>query len=88
MQDIESPCLNSRLYIDTLLMLLLMRCASNFATPRALVYLKGDLPNWRLKRALELLEADLTKKPSLVELARPLRIHPTSFCRASNSRPD
>ena len=36
-QEIEAPGLNSRLYIDALLMLLLthlMRCASNFATPR------------------------------------------------------
>jgi AraC-like DNA-binding protein len=84
-QEIEAPGLNSRLCIDTLLMLLLthlMRCASNFATPRQRVYVKGGLPNWRLKCALELLEADLTKTPSLAELAAPLRLHPTSFCRA------
>jgi AraC family transcriptional regulator len=84
-QEIEAPRLNSRLYIDTLLMLLLtqlMRCASNFATPRQPAYVKGGLPIWRLKRALDLLEADLTKTPSLAELARPLRLHPTSFCRA------
>ena len=83
--EIEAPGLNSRLYIDSLLMLLLtylMRCASNFATPRQPVYVKGGLPNWRLKRALELLEADLPKTPSLAELAGPLRLHPTSFCRA------
>jgi AraC-like DNA-binding protein len=85
MQEIEAPGLNSRSYIDTLLMLLLtrlMRCASNFATPSQRAYVKGGLPNWRLKRALELLEAGLTKTPSLAELARPLRLHPTSFCRA------
>ena len=85
MQEIEEPGLNSRLYIDTLLMLLLtglMRCASNFATPLRPVYVKGGLPNRRLKRALELLEADFTKTPSLAELARPLGLHPTSFCRA------
>ena len=84
-QEIEAPGLNSRLYIDTLLMLLLtrlMRCASNFATPRQPAYVKGGLPNWRLKRALELLEADHTKTPSLAELAGPLRLHPTFFCRA------
>lgn len=84
-QEIETPGLNSRSYIDTLLLLLmtlLMRCASNFATPPQPVYVKGGLPNWRLKRALELLEADLTKTPSLVELAGLLRLHPTSFCRA------
>jgi AraC-like DNA-binding protein len=85
MQEIEAPGLNSRSYIDTLLMLLLMRlmrCASNFATPRQPAYVKGGLPSWRLKRALELLEADLPKTPSLAELARPLGLHPTSFCRA------
>jgi AraC-like DNA-binding protein len=84
-QEIEAPGLNSRLYIDTLLMLLLtrlMRCASNFATPRQPVYVKGGLPNWRLKRALELLEADPTKRPTLAELAGPLQLHPTFFCRA------
>jgi AraC-like DNA-binding protein len=84
-QELEAPGLNSRLYIDTLLMLLLtrlMRCASNFATPSQPAYVKGGLPNWRLKRALELLEAEQTKSPSLAELAAPLRLHPNSFCRA------
>jgi AraC family transcriptional regulator len=84
-QEIEAPGLNSRLYIDSLLMLLLtqlMRCASNFGTPRQSAYVKGGLPNWRLKRALELLETDRTKTPSLAELAAPLRLQPTSFCRA------
>jgi AraC-like DNA-binding protein len=84
-QEIEAPGLNSRLYIDSLLMLLLtrlMRCASNFAAPRRSAYVKGGLPNWRLKRALELLETDRTKTPSLAELAAPLRLHPNSFCRA------
>jgi AraC family transcriptional regulator len=72
-------------YIDSLLMLLLtqlMRCASNFAASRQPAYVKGGLPNWRLKRALELLETDLTKTPSLADLAAPLRLQPTSFCRA------
>jgi AraC-like DNA-binding protein len=84
-QEIEAPGLNSTLYIDSLLLLLLtqlMRCASNFATPRQPAYVKGGLQNWRLKRALELLEADQTKTPSLAELAGPLRLRPTSFCRA------
>jgi AraC-like DNA-binding protein len=84
-QEIEAPDLNSRLYVDTLLMLLLtrlMRCASNFATPRQPAYVKRGLPNWRLKRALELLETNQTKTPSLAEIAGPLRLHPTFFCRA------
>jgi AraC family transcriptional regulator len=84
-QEIEAPGLNSRLYIDSLLMVLLtqlMRCASNFAAPRQPAYVKGGLSNWRLKRALELLETDRTKTPSLAEIAAPLRLQPTSFCRA------
>jgi AraC family transcriptional regulator len=84
-QEIEAPGLNSRLYVDTLLMLLLtrlMRCASNFATPREPTYVKGGLPNWRLKRALEILETSRNKTPSLAEIAGPLRLHPTFFCRA------
>jgi AraC-like DNA-binding protein len=84
-QEIEAPGLKSRLYIYSLLLLLLtqlMRCGSNFAARRQPAYVKGGLPNWRLKRALELLEADETKMPSLAELAGPLRLHPTSFCRA------
>jgi AraC-like DNA-binding protein len=84
-QEIEAPGLNSTLYVDSLLILLLtqlMRCASNFAAPRQSAYVKGGLPNWRLKRALELLETDRTKTPSLAELAGPLQLHPTSFCRA------
>jgi AraC-like DNA-binding protein len=84
-QEIEAPGLNSRLYIDNLLMLLLtqlMRCASNFAAPRQPASVKGGLPNWRLSRALALLETDRTKTPSLAEVAGPLQLHPTSFCRA------
>ena len=65
-----------------LLLTQLMRCASNFAAPRQPAYVKGGLPNWRLKRALELLETNQTKTPSLAEIAGPLRLHPTSFCRA------
>ena len=84
-QEIEEPGLNSRLYVETLLMLLLtrlMRCASNFAAPCEAAYVKGGLPNWRLKRALELLETNQAKTPSLAEIAGPLRLHPTFFCRA------
>ena len=84
-EEVESSGLSSVFYIRTLLMLLmtrLIRCASNFAAPRQPTSAKGGLPNWRLKRALELLEDDLAKAPTLAELAQPLRLHPTSFCRA------
>jgi AraC-like DNA-binding protein len=84
-QEVEAPDLNSRLYVDTLLMLLLtrlMRCASNFSRPQSPSYVKGGLTNWRLKRALELLEGTQAKTPSLAEIAGPLRLRPGSFCRA------
>ena len=84
-QEIESPGVNSKLYVDALLMLLLnrlVRCASNFAVPREPKYAKGGLPNWRLKGALQLLEGDLSKTPSISELAETIHLHPTSFCRA------
>ena len=80
-EEIETPGLNSAVYVDALLTLLLtrlIRCAAN--SPRPHRPAKGGLPNWRLKRALELLEGDVA--PSLVELGQLLRIRPTSFCRA------
>jgi AraC-like DNA-binding protein len=85
MHEIEAPGLNSRLYLDALLTMLLtrlIRCASNFAMPYQPTYIKGGLSNWRLKRAVNLLGADLAKTPSLAEIAAPLQLHPTSFCRA------
>jgi AraC family transcriptional regulator len=85
LQEIQSPGWNSNSYVETLLTLLLsqlIRCASNLAGPQRLLYRKGGLPSWRLKRALELLESDLCEAPSLTELARHLQLHPTSFCRA------
>jgi AraC family transcriptional regulator len=84
LQETESPGWNSRLYVETLLTLLLsqlVRCASNVAAPRT-PYRKGGLSNWRLKRALELLETDLRRPPSLAELARQVGLHPSSLCHA------
>ena len=83
--EIESPGWNSRFYAETLVTLLvsqLIRCASNPTGPQRMPYKKGGLPNWRLKRALELLEGDLREAPSMAELARHLQLHPTSVCRA------
>jgi AraC-like DNA-binding protein len=84
LQEIESPGWNSERYVDTLLTLLLsqlVRCISNLGKPRPVVYKKGGLPGWRLKRALELLDNNLREAPSLVELARQMQVHPTSLCR-------
>jgi AraC-like DNA-binding protein len=85
LQEIESPGWNSKLYIETLLTLLLsqlVRCASNLTMPQRIRYRKGGLPSWRLKQALELIEGNLCQAPSLTEIARHLRLHPTSLCRA------
>lgn len=85
LQEIESPGWNSKLYVETLVTLLLsqlVRCASNLSGQQRFIYRKGGLPGWRLKRALELLENDLCEVPSLTELARNLQLHPTSLCRA------
>ena len=85
-QEIESPGLNSKSYLDTLLMLLLnrfIRCASNLAAPLVRPkYAKGGLAHWRLKQAVQLLEGDSSKAPLLSEIAETINLHPTSFCRA------
>ena len=83
--EIESPGWDSKFFAETLVTLLvsqLIRCASNLTGPQRMPYRKGGLPNWRLKRALELLEGDLREAPSMAELARHLQLHPTSVCRA------
>jgi AraC-like DNA-binding protein len=85
LHEMENPGWNSGFYIETLLTLLLsqlVRCASNLTAPRRTPCNKGGLSSWRLKRALELLEADLCRTPSLAELARHLRLHPSSFCHS------
>jgi len=83
-QELEAPGINGTFYVDILLSLLLtrlMRCASNLAVPCNATYAKGGLPSWRLKRAIELLEVDLAKMPTLAEVAESIGLHPTSFCR-------
>jgi AraC family transcriptional regulator len=42
----------------------------------------GGLPAWSLRRALEMLEADLTQAPSVRELAAAVDLSPTHFCTA------
>lgn len=83
-RELEAPGINGAFYFDVLLFLLLirlMRCASNLAEPRKATYAKGGLPSWRLKRAIELLEVDLSKMPTLAGVAKLIGLHPTSFCR-------
>jgi AraC-like DNA-binding protein len=83
-REIEAPGINSVLYVETLLFLLLIRlirCASNPSVPTPEVYAKGGLPNWRLKRAIKILEGDPAVTPSLSDVARSIGLHPASFCR-------
>jgi AraC family transcriptional regulator len=84
-QELETPGINGAFYLNVLLLLLLtrlMRRASNLADAGKPAYAKGGLPNWRLKRAIELLEGDSARMPSLAEVAQVIGLHPTSFCRA------
>ena len=72
-------------YICALIMLALaglMRSLPKRDGSRQSTYVKGGLQNWRLKRALEHLESSLAEPPTLAEIAQPLKLHPTSFCRA------
>ena len=83
-QELEAPGINGAFYVDVQLFLLLIRLirrASNLAETSNPTWAKGGLPNWRLKRAIELLEGDPAKMPTLAEVAQLIRLHPTSFCR-------
>ena len=84
-QELEAPGLYGAFCIEALLFLLLTRLirrVSNLAEASEPTYAKGGLPNWRLKRAIGLLENEVAKKPTLAEVARVIGLHPTSFCRA------
>ena len=83
-QELEAPGTDGAFYLEVLLCLLLtrlMRCASNLTQPCKPTYAKGGLPNWRLKRVIELLEAEPARIPTVAEVAHLTRLHPTSFCR-------
>ena len=84
-QELEAPGINGEFYVDVQLFLLLtrlMRRASNVGETSNPTYAKGGLPNWRLKRAIELLESNSAKMPTLSEVAQVIGLHPTSFCRS------
>jgi AraC family transcriptional regulator len=84
-EEVEHPGPGGKRYCESLVILLLgqlVRCASNFAVRGPPTYTKGGLPSWKLKRALEIIETELTGSPSLVDLASRVGTHPTSFCRA------
>ena len=80
---IETPDAGSRLYGDTLAVLLLvelLRLDDGNAGKR--MSARGGLAPWQLRRALEFIEERLTQDIALSELASLTRLSPTYFCRA------
>ena len=83
--EIEEPGRNAEYCCNILTLLLLTQLigvASNFAQPMSRFFAKGGLPNWRLNRALEMLNRSVSGSPTLTDLARDVGLHPTAFCRA------
>jgi AraC family transcriptional regulator len=83
--EIERPGRNARSCCNVLTLLLLTQLigvASNFARPACRSSAKGGLPNWRLNRALEMLNRNVGASPTLTELADDAGLHPSTFCRA------
>lgn len=84
-QEVEDPSANSGMYVKTFLMLVVMRLLKyQFQCPKqlSLGHIKGGLPHWRLKRALQLIENNCSRIPPLSELAGAVNLHEASFCRA------
>ena len=83
--EIDRPGPLDALYregLTTLLTLQLARAASSLADCRRNAADRGGLPGWRLRRALDLLEADLESPPSLEVLARHVGLSPSHFSHA------
>ena len=81
--DIATPGFGGELYrslLAQLLIIQLVRC--NLAPDRGPTLVKGGLSGWQLRRALELLEADLTRPPSLRQLSEHVGLSPAYFCKA------
>jgi AraC-like DNA-binding protein len=84
-EELKYPGAYSGPYVYALVMLAfasLMRNLSSREIGGPSMCAKGGLASWQLKRALELLEDNLSEAPTLAELARALKLHPTSVCRA------
>lgn len=84
-QELEHPGPYATPYVCALIMLAfasLVRSLSGRGIGAQSMCAKGGLASWQLKRALELLEDNLSQTPTLGDLARALKLHPTSFCRA------
>src|SRR6516165_7034986 len=79
--EMDNPGPVGDLYRTTLavqLLIRLVRSTCNLTLPPA----KGGLPAWRLRRVLEMLEADLTAAPSVAQLASLAGLSPAHFCTA------
>ena len=79
--EMDNPGPVGDLYRTTLavqLLIRLVRSTCNLTLPPA----KGGLPAWRLRRVLEMLEADLTAAPSVSQLASVAGLSPAHFCTA------
>jgi AraC family transcriptional regulator len=79
--EMDNPGPVGNLYRTTLavqLLIRLVRSKCHLTVPPA----KGGLPVWRLRRVLEMLEADLTAAPSISQLASVAGLSPAHFCTA------
>ena len=80
-EEMNAPGPAGPLYKETLgaqLLIQIVRHAANLT----LALPKGGLAGWQLRRAIELLEADLSRPPSLHELAHQVGLSPSHFCTA------
>ena len=79
--EMDNPGPMGNLYRTTLavqLLIRLVRSTCHLTVPPA----KGGLPAWRLRRVLEMLEADLAAAPSISQLASIAGLSPAHFCTA------
>ena len=80
-EEMSAPGPAGPLYKETLglqLLVQLVRHAAGLVLPPA----KGGLAGWQLRRAIELMEADLAHAPSLNQLADEMDLSPSHFCTA------
>jgi AraC family transcriptional regulator len=84
-EEIEKPSFHSSLYEESFLTLTLIRLLKYQLKRIAKLphdHIRGGLANWRLKRALQLIENSSPKMPALSEIANAVSLREASFCRA------
>jgi AraC family transcriptional regulator len=79
--EINAPGPAGPLYKETLGLQLLVQLVRHAAS-LVLAPPKGGLAGWQLRRAIELLESDLSRAPSLRRLADEVGLSPSHFCTA------